>query len=251
MSLELLSGILEEYSGVEMLKKKNYVNISGGEPLTHRDFEAVYELVVAYQGFFMMPTSGIGLKQYQHLFKAHDTIQISVDGDREIHDWIRGAGVYDKMIDGIQSLKDTGVRPYIGTVIFNENKDHLEDILDFVERFNCKGIQFGPFIPTAGLNHYPGITPLPNEEFREVEAKLVTEARERGILCFGTPQCIDCNCEAQVSLLSVEPDGTYVDCPMSHNILGKYPDRMQMAVRNDLVAQGKYQNPVDTCLRWL
>ena len=251
MNVELLSAIIEEYSGVKMLRKKNHINISGGEPLTHPKYEDIYELVVEYQGFLMMPTSGIGLSKYQHLFTSKDTIQVSIDGNKRIHDWIRGKGLFDGVINALQILKDIGVRPYIGTVIFNENKDHLDGLLDIVEQFNCKGIQFGPFIPTGGLKYYPEITPLPEGEFREIERRLITEARERGIFTFGTPQCIDCNCEAQVSLLSIEPDGTYVDCPMSHNILGKYPDKMQMAIRNDLVEQNKYQDPSDTCLRWL
>ena len=56
---------------------------------------------------------------------------VSIDGPREIHDRIRGAGTYDRLRANLESR--TGTEPImVVTVISRENQMHLEQIVEDV-----------------------------------------------------------------------------------------------------------------------
>ena len=59
-------------------------------------------------------------------------VQVSLDGSRpELHDPIRGQGSWQKTVDGIQRLIDSGFRVRLSTTETHINQDHLEEICEF------------------------------------------------------------------------------------------------------------------------
>ncbi|MDR0791228.1 MAG: radical SAM protein [Methanomassiliicoccaceae archaeon] len=60
------------------------------------------------------------------MFTESDIISVSLDGPREIHDAIRGEGVFDKLMDSIASVEFTGAI-YANMVINKENMGHIEE----------------------------------------------------------------------------------------------------------------------------
>ena len=69
--------------------------LSGGEPLYHRNVEEVLDAYRLYYGSLAMATNGTLIPDHIDLFSPEDKgIQISLDGDEEYHDWLRGEGTY-------------------------------------------------------------------------------------------------------------------------------------------------------------
>lgn len=69
---------------------------------------------------------------------------ISLDGTREIHDSIRGAGAYDC---AVENLRKAPRKPVVHTTITRQNRNNLEAFLDALSSFPIKGVGFSFYTP--------------------------------------------------------------------------------------------------------
>ena len=102
----------------------------GGEPLLYKDFEKIV-LYTHGLGFSLgMVTNGTMLSKYKELCReAFDKIYISVDGPAEIHDAIRGPGVFEQIKENMHELKG-GPKLVNMAVLTSEVRNRLEWLLD-------------------------------------------------------------------------------------------------------------------------
>lgn len=129
-----------------------FFNISGGEPFLRKDLPQIVELACKYltPRVIHSPTNAlmperIG-RQTEEILKIIQvynpkipfTIKPSIDGIGEIHDEIRGVnGNFKRLLQTIGILKEVEksypqLHLELGTVVSNFNKDHLEEIENFV-----------------------------------------------------------------------------------------------------------------------
>ncbi len=94
---------------------------TGGEPFMNRDMLPILEATLK-QGPATVLTNGMLLRREvcARLRELADSseysldIRVSLDGfDRESHDAIRGAGVWDRVMIGLRNLADTGINPVL------------------------------------------------------------------------------------------------------------------------------------------
>lgn len=94
---------------------------TGGEPFLNREMLPILELTLRY-GPATVLTNGMLLKkevcaELRRLFDQSEyslDLRVSLDGfDRESHDAIRGRGVWDKVMTGLQNLAEVGLNPVI------------------------------------------------------------------------------------------------------------------------------------------
>ncbi|HXZ23618.1 MAG TPA: hypothetical protein VEH08_02675, partial [Methanomassiliicoccales archaeon] len=64
------------------------------------------------------------------IYEESDAISISLDGPREMHDFIRGAGVYDKLMANLE--KTTHPNIFANMVVMKENVDRVEETVRLV-----------------------------------------------------------------------------------------------------------------------
>jgi MoaA/NifB/PqqE/SkfB family radical SAM enzyme len=112
------------------------IYLTGGEPFIRKD---IYEML-AYSSD-KLPTTILtnGMlfndRRINRLIEIKNEaliIQISLDGSRpEFHDPIRGQGSWQKTVDGIQRLIDSGFRVRLSTTETHLNQDYLEEICEF------------------------------------------------------------------------------------------------------------------------
>lgn len=113
------------------------VSFYGGEPTL--DLGKIKEIMGNVKARFMIQTNGLLLndlpKEYRNRF---DTILISIDGDKNLTDYYRGKGVYDKVIAVCKKLKEDSFKgELIARMAVMENTDifkavtHLIDNKDF------------------------------------------------------------------------------------------------------------------------
>ncbi|HBH60997.1 MAG TPA: hypothetical protein DDX85_04495 [Nitrospiraceae bacterium] len=73
------------------------------------------------------------------------SIAISVDGPEEVHDELRGKGVYDKAVATLRELRKRNINACIASVIMRNTIDSLPEIVDLAARLDVKVISLQPY----------------------------------------------------------------------------------------------------------
>lgn len=118
----------------------------GGEPTIWKDGDKAFpDLIAAAKeiGYYVIgyTTNGTG-----RIYENCDVISVSMDGPREIHDSIRGEGVFDKMMENISNLEHTNI--FANLVVMQHNKDHIRETLEIVrDNPNISGLMVNFLTP--------------------------------------------------------------------------------------------------------
>ena len=131
--------------------------IYGGEPMLRPNICEVATHIFDYTLIFTNGTQGYLPIDAQWL--------LSLDGPREIHDKIRGEGVYDTVMD---NLKNIPRKPIVHITITRLNQHYIEDFLEDMSTMPIKGIGFSFYTPNKGQDEDDLFIPL-NERDRMVD----------------------------------------------------------------------------------
>jgi len=99
------------------------VSIAGGEPLLHKEIEAIVAGIVARRKFVYLCTNALLMQKRIALFRPSPYFVWSVhlDGDRAMHDAsVCETGVYERAIAAIRAAKERGFRVNINCTLFND-----------------------------------------------------------------------------------------------------------------------------------
>ncbi|MBD3392575.1 MAG: methyltransferase domain-containing protein [Chitinivibrionales bacterium] len=69
-------------------------------------------------------------------------MQVSVDGDRECHDAVRGAGAYDRLLDALRFLGPTGVPVTLAMSVTRANAGRMTHVVELASQFGVAGVHF-------------------------------------------------------------------------------------------------------------
>lgn len=110
------------------------IMLSGGEPMIRKDFfELVEYLRVHYSGHIMLSTNGLFIneKNAKKLCLLVDQIDMSLDGyDEETCTQIRGRGVFNKVIQSVNILKNNGFQNISLSMAALDKNAHWEKEFD-------------------------------------------------------------------------------------------------------------------------
>lgn len=163
---------LDDDAMIELMKShrkagKNIALLYGGEPALRpniiRAASKMFEATVVYTngtvGFPDIPV----------------TWMLSLDGTREIHDKIRGKGVFDKVMKNLE--RDTFRKPVVHCTITRQNQHIIEDMIQMVAANpRLRGIGFSFYTPELG-KHDNGIF-IPLEERDQIVDQLVALSKK-------------------------------------------------------------------------
>ncbi len=99
------------------------VSIAGGEPLLHKEIDAIVAGIVAQRKFVYLCTNALLLPKRIGLFEPSPYFVWSVhlDGDRDMHDRsVCQGGVYERAVAAIAVAKRAGFRVNINCTLFND-----------------------------------------------------------------------------------------------------------------------------------
>ncbi|WP_290597594.1 MULTISPECIES: radical SAM protein [unclassified Archaeoglobus] len=130
MDIEMLKNICNDFLNTDFPFSKKSIILSGGEPLLHPKFAEICELVRMLVGSVRLSTNGILIPKYIHLFRRWDGIQVSVDGDRRTHDFIRGQGSYDHAVNALFLLDEKRINHSVGFTINCLNSNCVDHIIN-------------------------------------------------------------------------------------------------------------------------
>lgn len=134
--------ILKLISDYKEIANGKFITLSGGEPVTHPDFDLIVmsaaeiglEVKVLTNGTLMSPERIERLAGYIY------SVQISIDGfSEESNSLIRGKGNFQKALSAIDTLVNLGVDTAVAiTPPYEVLKDHIEDYLVFAKELSRK-----------------------------------------------------------------------------------------------------------------
>lgn len=127
--------------------------LSGGEPLLYKGFWEVLDYATKNFKNVGITSNGIAILNQDIIknlkrFNAKE-VQISIDGLKEQHDYIRGKGNFEKSIEAIKLLKENNFKVYTMTVLSIKNYEYLEEIVETLSSFNVDRMGFERFTPTG------------------------------------------------------------------------------------------------------
>ena len=124
------------------------VSIAGGEPLLHKEIEAIVDGIVARRKFVYLCTNALLMQKRMGMFEPSPYFVWSVhlDGDRVMHDRsVCEDGVYERAVAAIQAAKARGFRVNINCTLFNDaDPERVARFFDTVRGLGVDGITVSP-----------------------------------------------------------------------------------------------------------
>lgn len=115
------------------------VMLWGGEPLMYPDFDRIAEYLNE-NGFELgMVTNGVLIDKHIYIIKkCIKKIYVSIDGSKDVHNSIRGEGVFEKVCENLKLFKDTDMEITVMTVISEALLNELEVFPNEFKELNIK-----------------------------------------------------------------------------------------------------------------
>ena len=149
---EIVAGLKEMYGA-----GARWVTFGGGEPLLRPDLGALIAdaKALGYQVF--VSTNGHFLPGRLDDLRLVDNLNFSLDGPREVHDAVRGAGAFDDTLRAAAAAREAGLPFSFQCVLARHNLGHVEETLA-IARDQGAWMMFQP--ATAWLDSSTALNPL-------------------------------------------------------------------------------------------
>lgn len=151
--------IADQVEGLQGLR----LLISGGEPLLHSTFWEINDYLAGKDLRTVLLTNGTLIDEQAAGRLSVQEVQISLDGLREAHEYLRGMGTFDRSLEAIGHLKAAGIDFSVATMIHARNLDDFNELEELVRGLGAR--EWSIDLPSAtgrlaqnlGLMVEPGI----------------------------------------------------------------------------------------------
>lgn len=160
---------------------------SGGEPLLRQNIGELISYAKEKMNFHCsLSTNGTLLAERiknNPRFKQLDFVQISLEGPKEIHDRLRGAGTYDKIISTLDVLRKLCPKTKIAilALISQSNLNYLHFLIKLAAQYNINLVFQVIGIHPAAAPEIKEFFP-PKVIFKKFIEELIKEKRNRSII---------------------------------------------------------------------
>lgn len=137
LSYEDIVRVIEQYKELRRtynarngIRRRGHINITGGEPFIRRDIKEILRFLGENRQEFSYGVLSNGSfldEELIGLLKETEVsfVQLSIDGDRQTHDYLRVPGDYDRVLATAERLERAGIRTYIS---FTANRDNYKQL---------------------------------------------------------------------------------------------------------------------------
>ncbi len=141
------SSIKELKEMIKNLEGVKRIIISGGEPTLRKDLLSILEMCKNKFDIVAVASNAtkIDLELAKKLSECVNYVDVTIDGPRKIHNKTRGS--YDKIIEGLWSLKQAGIDFSIVMVLLEENKKYVSYVAQIADMFGAKKLKILSPIP--------------------------------------------------------------------------------------------------------
>ena len=121
LAVSQIRAILREFEQMQGLR----VLITGGEPLLHRNFMEMNDMLPDFSVRKVLFTNGIMLNKNTAKRLNVEEIQVSIDGHEASHDSLRGKGTFRAALKAVKTAIDAGLDVSVATMV------HAKNLRDF------------------------------------------------------------------------------------------------------------------------
>ena len=140
------------------------ISITGGEPLLWKELPQLIELLYKLRFPFSVTTNGSCsaniITSMPSCFWANGVIHVSIDGDRETHNYLRGHHAFENAISFIEGIENAVSKIAINTVLFTNPEIWAKDLLSILLQ--------------RKIHHWSIISPVRNGRWNAIDQKLCT-----------------------------------------------------------------------------
>lgn len=197
------------------MKIKNLI-IAGGEPLLCKEIYIILEALYIHNAKYTIITNGTLInEEFIYYYKRYGgtEITLSIDGTKEIHDYIRGQGIYNKVINNIKKLIMSKI---IVNITFTANKVSYASITKMANELfdlGIKSILVNTYIPIG--KDQDKILMLNYKELNELKDLIETiENKKKVNFSLFHERNNRCDCiNLKSSFITIKPNGDILLCP--------------------------------------
>jgi len=114
-------------------------SFNGGEPLIRDDIGELIRHGKSLGFYQSMATNGTLLPGKIDDVSGLDMVSVSLDGGKAAHEKVR-PGSFDKALEGLDCLKESGVKTALTTVVGKHNIHRLGEVLEIARNYDAKVI---------------------------------------------------------------------------------------------------------------
>jgi radical SAM protein with 4Fe4S-binding SPASM domain len=148
LTKEEIYSLMETF--IQLMKARKEIVFTGGEPFLRKNL--LFNLLdfadsLGYQRILLLTNGTLidsltidNLVEFNEHFKRDKdrfkdfVIQISVEGYKEMHEWIRGKGTWEKTVNAVKALANTKITTSISMVVQKENFQDVPKVLQLAHR---------------------------------------------------------------------------------------------------------------------
>ncbi|MCI0411255.1 radical SAM protein [bacterium] len=212
-----------------LLKQKGVPHIifTGGEATLHPDLPELIQFVDQQGQIAGLNSNG---RRFSHLSFVRtlkqaglNHLQITLASNQaRVHDEINGVSAFSQTVKGIENALAGGIHTITNTTIMQKNRDHVEEIIDFIYALGIRTFAMNGMIYSGG--GYCDPNAIPEEELPAVLIRIRDRALERGMkflwytpteYCRMNPVELEIGakrCNAAEYSICIEPNGDVLPC---------------------------------------
>jgi len=192
------------------------VTLTGGEPLLRADVFEIASSLSENDVPISLTTNGTLVEK--NIDKIINSgimqIQVSIDGMRSVHNYLRGFNAFDSAIQALRLIKRENLLPSVMTTVNGCNFKQVPEIIDLVRSLNIPLLGIQRFVPTGRGAGFKNLALTP-ENCRDLLKYIMSKKKElKDEICIVTPDPL------KVLIDKREATG----CPIGKNILALTPN---------------------------
>lgn len=198
------------------------VTLTGGEPLLRADVFEIASSLSENNVPISLTTNGMLVQK--NIGKIINSgimqIQVSIDGMRSVHNYLRGSNAFDSAIHALRLLKREHLLPSVMTTVNSYNFKQVPEIIALVHSMNIPLLGIQRFIPVGRGAGFKNLALTP-ENCRDLLKYVMSKKEElKDEICIATPDPLkvlidrreSAGCPIGNSILALTPNGDMLPC---------------------------------------
>jgi len=165
--------VIEELSWMGICK----IQFTGGEPLLRDDIGQMVDCCKEHGISTSINSNGLMVPKMIDALRNLDILCLSLDGPKSTHDYLRGEGSFDSVIEAANIAKDKKIKLRFVTVLSNVNLGDIDFILRKTKEFAAP-ILFQPATTHILMSNDPNPFAAGQEEYKKIIVRLLAEKKK-------------------------------------------------------------------------
>jgi len=208
------------------------VIIAGGEPLLLNDLDKIIDSAHRNDLMVHLVTTAKYLNSaiMKTIIDNAVSVSVSVDGDAEAHNAIRGDKDFELVFRGLELLQKNEVPTVVSFTCMSLNYRKIRKVITIASNFGARKVIIRRFIPLGRGQYYPlGLRPFMYHNLLKSLVRLQARIKDLKLL-FHDPIAnvfmheqgvkeLDIGCRAATAWFGISPTGDIIPCPLLGNLV--------------------------------